>query len=589
MKKYKNCPPENTISRIKNILYGIGIEIKEESIQSYFSSCRLKIVNDGLELIDIGTNGKGRDYEYSLASGYGELMERLQNRFLWDDYRYDFLGEKLKYVYDPKEEFWDTEELIENSGDILRDCFHLIDERLSIKKFLNRSGLGSSHLMLPFYSVFDDKQRYLPYELLLYAIGSNGMASGNTDEEAISQAICEIFERYVMRRIYTDVRGLPTIPESYYSNTEIFRKICSIKKEKNYSVIVKDCSLGLDLPVVGVLIIDKSSGCYNFNLGADCNPIVAIERCMTELYQNQYDFFRKDIRFAGINNDLYANYQKCLVNTYGYWPKSIFIEKGKFNFDNLFYKQQIENDLEYCVTIIKKLGHSIYIRNNSFLGFPSFHVIIPGMSECIMQSEDILKDGRNGKLINLLHKFDELNDDEYKQFVQMFEKEYPNIIAYGDEFKSYLYANDNLDINDLDWNLFAFMLFYKNGNYGKSLKYLELFLKDKDKTNYIYYDAVRLFVTLNKVGKSSLKETSDILSKCFGTELAEEIVNDIDDRKKIFKYYKMPSCPNCNKCKLKNNCKLDTIIELEIRLNEKTESAAIDQSSISKLFDFLCR
>ena len=50
-------------------------------------------------------------------------------------------------------------------------------------------------------------------------------------------------------------------------------------------------SLYEGLPVVGVLVLDTQHGLYNFNMGADCNPLIAIERCLTELYQNSNDIF----------------------------------------------------------------------------------------------------------------------------------------------------------------------------------------------------------------------------------------------------------------------------------------------------------
>lgn len=37
--------------------------------------------------LDIGTNGKGGSYQYALASGYAEFMERLQNGILFRGYK----------------------------------------------------------------------------------------------------------------------------------------------------------------------------------------------------------------------------------------------------------------------------------------------------------------------------------------------------------------------------------------------------------------------------------------------------------------------------------------------------------------------
>ena len=80
MKKYKAEAPICTIGKIRKILSDIGILLLEQHlIHDNFSSCRVTFGNNGLDKLNIGTNGKGRTFEYSLASGYAEFMERLEN------------------------------------------------------------------------------------------------------------------------------------------------------------------------------------------------------------------------------------------------------------------------------------------------------------------------------------------------------------------------------------------------------------------------------------------------------------------------------------------------------------------------------
>ena len=83
MKKYKAEAPICTIGKIRKILSDIGILLLEQHlIHDNFSSCRVTFGNNGLDKLNIGTNGKGRTFEYSLASGYAEFMERLENHLL---------------------------------------------------------------------------------------------------------------------------------------------------------------------------------------------------------------------------------------------------------------------------------------------------------------------------------------------------------------------------------------------------------------------------------------------------------------------------------------------------------------------------
>ena len=74
--KYKDDSPINTVNRIKGILKEYGIETIEcwnDSGVPYCHSLRVSVFGT-----DFGVNGKGVTEELALASGYGELMERLQ-------------------------------------------------------------------------------------------------------------------------------------------------------------------------------------------------------------------------------------------------------------------------------------------------------------------------------------------------------------------------------------------------------------------------------------------------------------------------------------------------------------------------------
>lgn len=84
-KQYKECSPDVTILNIKKILNDIGVITNDSHMRSgKFFSSRINIANSNLNDLGVGTNGKGRTFEYSMASGYAELIERLANRLLFD-------------------------------------------------------------------------------------------------------------------------------------------------------------------------------------------------------------------------------------------------------------------------------------------------------------------------------------------------------------------------------------------------------------------------------------------------------------------------------------------------------------------------
>ena len=87
MKPYKAVPPYRTINKIRSILEFLNIFTTEFHVgmENFYHSCRVSINNEKLQQLNLGTNGKGIKVDYALASAYGELMERIQNRMIFKD------------------------------------------------------------------------------------------------------------------------------------------------------------------------------------------------------------------------------------------------------------------------------------------------------------------------------------------------------------------------------------------------------------------------------------------------------------------------------------------------------------------------
>ena len=570
MKKYKECPPEQTIDKIKSILAQNNIKVKiTKSNNKNFYSCRVDVCNNRLKKLGVGTNGKGMTESYSLASGYAEFMEIFQNKLLFENESLCFETHLINALKKSK--------IIDADNYDFNNC-----------QFYNTSKID-------FYSVKEKciKQFYA-YDFLFHS-GSNGMCAGNTAKEAIVQGICEIFERYVVSRIYNEKLSLPTIPLDYYEGTELYKRIKRLLKQNtNIKVIIKDCSLDKGLPVVGVLMIDVANQVYNFNLGADCNPIVATERCFTELYQKQCftKHPKNKEKILGIPFDFRhdptgLDMENAICYGRGQWPSSIFNDntKFKFNQDSLFYQKKIENDLQYCVKVIDYFNCDLYIRDNSILGFPTYYIIIPGMNvpkDC----EHIV--GKQSPQYDLYSKLNDLSKEELELLTLESEKEYIQLKELNEVFDltNYLPINRNNDLQNIDFNLFLSLSMYKLGLYDKFTFYMNEFLKNKDRTDYIYFYAAYNFVLLYQVQKQDLNSTKNILEKCYGEALTKEVISDMINPDDIFKYYKLPSYPNCSKCKLKKDCLVDDVVQICVDLRKKEIAANIDQGKLSEVFDF---
>ena len=184
IKPYKADSPKGTVCKIKNIIALHGIPVKELQLGdgSMFCSCRIFLDHD--EDSSIGTNGKGMDKNYALASGYAEFMERFQNRVIVYP-NPACIDESCRFFPDEKPYSLNHDEALE----IIREF---------TPRTLPSDGLKAEiveGVSLPFYHVNNGKVEDIPYSLIRWINGSNGMCAGNIREEALIQGFCEIFER----------------------------------------------------------------------------------------------------------------------------------------------------------------------------------------------------------------------------------------------------------------------------------------------------------------------------------------------------------------------------------------------------------
>lgn len=106
----------------------------------------LELGNSCLDPLKIGTNGKGSSFEYSLANGYAEFMERLQNNMILFNRRFatkDFIQDKpvsyqkklneqnliFDYYYDENEKYAYIDEVIKDCGKALLSLTRLESEQ----------------------------------------------------------------------------------------------------------------------------------------------------------------------------------------------------------------------------------------------------------------------------------------------------------------------------------------------------------------------------------------------------------------------------------------------------------------------------
>ena len=604
-KQYKAVSPEETIYRIRVILNKTGILLKESScVKDGLYACRLTVNNDSLSVLDIGTNGKGRSYEYALASGYAEFMERLQNGIVYNQTLLNFVvknilethdetspikraifDQKLQsdFIFDANETFWNADTVIAAFRNDLKKFYH-IEEDKDIYSEIKRIVKDEQALMIPVYSVFERKEILYPINWALMTTGSNGMCAGNTPSEAILQGMCEIFERYSASQIFFNHLTPPTLDIELFKDTVVYEKMELLRKRYGYEFIIKDCSLGKGLPVIGLLIINHKNNTYNFKLGADFVPAIALERCLTEVYQSKHGFIGLPLLKQETSND-YECYSKMLQNGTGNWPESIFFARPSYHFSGFNESLGIDNlvDLKYGCKLIEHLGSNLYIRDNSYLGFPTYYVIAPGLSSICTNITELYNNMEtdpafimskykgNFDLNKHIHEF--VKEVEYS-FLKKGEFKFNEIIAFY----------NSKELNDLDPNLFLCMAYYKIGNYQKSYHYICNFLKGKN-DEYKYYFAASEYILLRYLKNVKDDDIKSTLITKYGKVIANDIIEDMHSPEDIFRYYDFSRHFDWKNMDVNKNSYFLRILALDKKLKNAIVNNPIKQGDLEKIFE----
>ena len=591
MKQYKHNTPEETVNKIRGILSSIDILLLEKHIiNSNRYSCRVSIGNNGLADLNIGTNGKGRSFEYSLASGYAEFAERLQNRILLDAHRmvsdktfnsFSFANDAnaaVKYTFAPEEKEINPEDFSPVVKREIRRCCRVSDDTPMSKIFQTKNE-DDGEVCIPFYDDQNQTEEWFPINFVLRVTGSNGMASGNTPKEAVLQAICEVFERYVIRELYYKNITPPEIPLSEFKGTDIYDRLVEYKATTGHELIIKDCSLGIGLPAVGLAIIDRESQSYYFKVGVDFVPSVALERCFTETFQGRKKLDGLPYNFTDYNNDKYKtageledNLMKLFVTGTGVWPSCVVLGGGEptypFKGFDPAYGQSNKQDYEIARRLIRNNGSSLYIRDNSVLGFPSYFVLVPGMSEITERNPLDPSYQFRESMLNLeeINHLGRLTPEMARSIMVGIKENYDLIKSEDFKLKHVLVYNVNKDLCDLEINMLAALLSCYLGNMDDCVKYLTSYLKGKDKGTYRYYYACLDYLkTRNALNPETALKTVALL---YGEELAAEVAGDFKDNRAIFQYYKLPNCPDCDKCRLVDECRNRQIQTIKRKITE---------------------
>lgn len=283
----KAVAPAETLRAVRSKLKNAKLEIVAETrridngrldIPVYLSMCG----QDARAIMPVRKQmGKGASPEQAEASALMELMERYAFFSFWER-----RPELITATWSEAErKFGDS--LIPVS-EILRSVNDSLDEA-SARIILD----ACEWQFFPATRILDGQIVWLPLDWFKMLGEFNGSSAGNTNEESILQGLCELIERHVCAIAAASRPLLPTIDADTAGNPVLDELIGKFRRN-GVNLVLKDMSLGMPLPTVGVLAWDEQTfpeaSEIVFTAGTAASPLKAAIRAITEAAQLGGDF-----------------------------------------------------------------------------------------------------------------------------------------------------------------------------------------------------------------------------------------------------------------------------------------------------------
>jgi ribosomal protein S12 methylthiotransferase accessory factor len=573
--KFKDFKPDFTLAKIRDILNKLNVFTYETSWNNFMDFCySVRVVVD--KLPNVGMNGKSTSKIFALTSAYGELMERIQNKSLLNR-KYGLKPFNFNYPDERELSFEEFKCDMNYLNDLITDFSYQTFEPI-INKY------RSSRISAPYLNMVTNEVKFLPSRFISFACGTNGMCAGNTEEEALVHGLAEIFERYVTREIVRNNLELPTIPISTIKTQKIVNALEYLKR-CGYTVKIKDCTLGGKYPVVGLIVLNKAKTNFQLRLGSDPVFEIALERCLTEIFQgfslNNFHKGLLPIEWDSSVEDINEKVEKICKDASKAFPCSVLFDKEApvcIDSPFLYNYRSNKEGLTHFLHLLENEKREIYIRNHSFLGFPAFRIYVPGMTEIyLLSTESIQLKFSLASAAKYILNVNNCTPSELKELADILElslkKQHSPIFEQNPIYRRMLiYLDLDCELRKLDLRLLLCLLNFRLSDYTKALHYFEVFfatINNKESfSNISYYEGVYAFLCFKAKGIGEEQFKTQVGSILDSQEL-DTIIKDLSAYEDLSKYLNLPSCPNCDICEVKNNCKFSVWETYSKNLNDK--------------------
>lgn len=594
--KHKDRAPQDTIFEIQRILNEIGLFPVINNMENEFDGAHSNRVT--LYPSKLGTNGKGTDELFATASGYAELIERIQNNLLT---RVDQVPRIRNYngfyhFHDEKE--ISLADVANQNTPYLENIFQRLgrvtfEEKVDLLSDFNQNfyHVTSDKIKtVPFVDITEKKLVYIPLCMVYAFCGSNGMAAGNTLEEAFVQAMSELFERHMNVKVLLGEAVPPEIPRKYLEKYSFWNLIEQIEKGGKYKVSVRDCSFGKNYPVTATMIVDKSRGTFGMKFGAHPSFAVSVERTLTEAFQGRRieSFTAMNVIGSEENITAYSNMPNVAKVGSGAYSHKLLSGIPDWEFSEWTYWQGVSNSefFKKMLALVTSEGYKPLFRDSSHLGFPACHIVIPNFCEIFPMSELSMRDFRTSAMLyEPLNKFPELSAEDEKRFLRLIRfREYAAIDSGIDRLMRRPIKEGLMS----GLRIGAFLAL-KHGMFNESVRMFKKFVSaSQNDDERLYFECLTKYADLlykNIERDNALK----VIKNLFRDDIADRVIYEVENPEEMMRrVFPQMNCYDCENCALSDKY-CDNLVEEKVfkKIKDALAKSTVSQENLLDYFNNL--
>ena len=384
----KDLALETTIASLQARLAARGFALEESALLHPVDGVwSLRLQDRDCPLLY--ANGKGATELAARASAWGEFAERLGTHYFWAHYHLGATRAKAPVVHHPREKWFAAGADGNWPVDLLNPELHALynpqgEIPASALIDLNSGNDARGICALPYTRLRDNATTYIPVNIIGNLYVSNGMASGNTLNEARAQALAEIFERAIQSRIIAEGLCLPDVPDDVIARQPRLRAGIDALRAAGFGVLVKDASLGGKYPVMNITLVNPADQGVLSSYGAHPRMEIALERALTELLQGRPLEALAGLPAPGFDMTeitAVANLEIHFVDSSGVISWDFFSDTSDYPFVDWNFSTTTAADYQWLVDALHAEGKDIYVADFDEQGVYSCRIVVPGFSE----------------------------------------------------------------------------------------------------------------------------------------------------------------------------------------------------------------